>query len=154
MLRTKQRTSNSITYRVEGLDSLNTKISEDIGEFNEPMLLVPGRYRIVTGHNADVVEIVDVHPRMRTVLNRSWSELKVRIMDTSQNRVRQLYRLWMQSDNDSDYGYKDVGLDVSIGDDEYGIDHKTWILPAGKIHDNPWGQWLERLKGFCHHNAQ
>lgn len=129
LLSTKYRTTFSITYTVERLDSLNTKISESIGEFNTPLILLPGRYRVITGHNEDIIIPVDIYPRQRTVVNRLWSELTVRILDTSQNRVRQLFRLWLENENGS--GYVNIGQDVSRGDDEHGIDDKVWILPEG-----------------------
>lgn len=147
VLRTQYPTSNTIGYKVERLDSLNTKISDDIGEYNIPMILLPGRYRVITGHNADIVEVVDVHPRQRTVVSRVWSELKVRIMDTSQNRVRQSYKLWLQNENEN--GYQNIGQDLSLGDDEHGIDDRIWILPNGKYMLTLGGNSWSDLRDFA-----
>jgi len=147
VLRTKYPTTNSITYKVERLDSLNTTISDEVGEFNTPKILLPGRYRVITGHNEDIKEIVEVFPRQRTVVNRVWSELKVRIMDSSQNRVRQLYRIWLQNENE--YGYRNIGQDVSLGDDEHGIDDRIWLLPEGKYMLTLGGSNWSDLRDFA-----
>jgi len=147
VLRTKYNTTDAPTYRVERLDSLNTKISEDIGGFNDPMILLPGRYRVITGHNEDIIQVVEVHPRRRTVVVRSWSELRVRVMDSSQNRVRQLYRLWLQNEEES--GYQNIGQDVSLGDDDHGIDDRIWILPSGKYMLTLGGNSWSDLRDFA-----
>ncbi len=129
LLSSKAPISAEMPYRVEGLDSLNTKISERVGEFNTPILLEPGRYRVITGYNEDIVANVEIFARQRTVVQRNWSELKVRILDLSQTRVRQIYDLWRQ--NEDDYGYSKVGSDFSLSDDEHGMDERLWILPPG-----------------------
>jgi uncharacterized lipoprotein YmbA len=147
LLPTKFRTTNSITYKVERLDSLNTKINEYIGEYNTPMILLPGKYRVITGHNEDIVEVMDVHPRQRPVIDPVWSELVVRIMDSSQNRVRQLYRIWLEDEDEG--GYLNIGQEVSLGDDEHGIEDKIWILPKGKYMLTLGGSSWSDLRDFA-----
>lgn len=129
LLSTKAPYTAEMPYRVEKLDSLNTMISEQEGEYNTPLLLTPGRYRVITGHNEDIVIPVQVFARQRTVVSRNWSELRVRILDLNQNQVRQIYDLWVQ--NKDDYGYTKVGSGFSLSEDEHGIEEKLWILPPG-----------------------
>ena len=129
LLSTKAPVSGEMPFRIEQLDSLNTKIAEQVGEFNNPIQLNPGRYRIVTGYNEDIHTTVEVFARQRTVVSRNWSELKVRVLDLSQNKVRQIYDLWRQ--NDDDYGYTKIGSDFSLSDDEHGMEERLWILPSG-----------------------
>lgn len=128
-LSTKAQMTNDLPFRIEGLDDLNTKISEHVGYFNNPLPLIPGRYRIITGYNEDIPMTIMVHPRQRTVVERNWCELRVRILDQSQNKVRQIYDIWQQ--NVDDYGYRKVGTGFSLSEDQHGIDEDLWILPAG-----------------------
>lgn len=147
LLSTKAPVSSELQYRVEGLDSLNTKISDAVGEYNVPLLLEPGRYRVITGYNEDVKSTVDVFPRMRSVFDRTWSELRVRILDDSQTRVRMIYDLWVQ--NEDDYGYTKVGSDISLGEDEHGIEERLWILPPGNYMLTLGGNSWSTLRDFA-----
>lgn len=145
-LSTKANVDNDIPYRVEGLDDLNTTVSEHVGTFNNPLLLIPGRYRVITGYNDDIKMIMIVHPRQRTVVERNWCELKVRILNQSQNKVRQIYDIWMQ--NEDDYGYRKVGTDFSLSEDEHGIEENLWILPPGNYMITLGGYSWSDLKDF------
>lgn len=146
LLRTKASVNNEMKYSIEALDSLNTVIATYTAEFNEPIQLLTGRYRVITGHNEDISMILDVHPMQRTVVPRDWSELRVRILDLSQDRVRQNYDIW--SRNEDDLGYERVGQDFSIGDEEHGIDEKLWILPPGNYMVTLSGYSWSDLKDF------
>ncbi len=147
LLSTKADISAELPYRVVGLDSLNTKISEQVGVFNTPILLTPGRYRVITGYNEDIITNVVVFARQRTVISRNWSELKVRILDLSQTRVRQIYDLWRH--NDKDYGYDKIGSDFSLSDDEHGMDERLWILPPGNYMITLGGYSWSDLRDFA-----
>ncbi|HNQ43445.1 MAG TPA: hypothetical protein PKI59_03410, partial [Candidatus Cloacimonadota bacterium] len=129
LLKTKINTTNEMQYRLEKVDSLNTRIYEEVGEMNKPLLLTPGRYKITIGHNADIFISLNIYPRQRTVVVPTWSELMVQVFDESQTRVRQMYDLWMKTDDE--YGYQKVGSDFSVSDEEHGIEDKLWILPHG-----------------------
>ncbi|MCB5260662.1 MAG: ABC-type transport auxiliary lipoprotein family protein [Candidatus Cloacimonetes bacterium] len=145
-LSTKSPIANDILYRVEGLDSLNTSISEQWGTYNSPLQLDPGKYRIITGYNEDIQMILNVYPRQRTVVERNWCELKVRILDQSQSKVRQIYDIWIQ--NEDDYGYRKVGTGFSLSDDEHGIEEELWILPPGSYMVTLGGYSWSDLKDF------
>ena len=147
LISTKAPMSTEMQYRIEGVDSLNTKISESVGEYNVPQLLDPGRYRIVTGYRDDIKATVEVFPRMRSVVERTWSELRVRILDDSQTRVRIIYDLWEK--NEEDYGYTKVGTGISLGDDEHGIEEGLWILPAGNYMITLGGNSWSTLRDFA-----
>lgn len=151
-LSTKASFSNEMQYRVEGLDDFNTTVSEHLGTFNSPLPLIPGRYRVITGYNEDVRMIMVVHPRQRTVVERNWCELKVRILDLSQNKVRQIYDIWIQ--NKDDYGYRKVGTDFSLSEDEHGIDENLWILPPGNYMITLGGYSWSDLKDFTTVNLE
>lgn len=146
LLRTKANVTTELKYTIEALDSLNTVIATYTGEFNEPIQLLTGRYRIITGHNEDISMILDIHPMQRTVVPRDWCELRVRILDLSQDRVRQNYDIW--SRNEEDLGYNRVGQDFSVGDEEHGIDEKLWILPPGNYMVTLSGYSWSDLKDF------
>lgn len=146
LLSTKAPMSSELQYRIEGVDSLNTKISEATGEYNVPHLLKPGRYRIITGYNEDIKATVEIFPRMRSVVERTWSELRVRILDDGQTRVRMIYDLWIK--NEEDYGYTKVGTGISLGEDEHGIEEGLWILPAGSYMVTLGGNSWSSLRDF------
>jgi uncharacterized lipoprotein YmbA len=147
LLSTKAPYTSELPYRVEMLDSLNTRTAEQVGEFNTPLLLSPGRYRVITGHNEDIRTTVEIFARQRTVVSRTWSELRVRILDLSQTQVRQIYDLWLQ--NDDDYGYTKVGSAFSLSDDEHGIEEKLWILPPGNYMLTLGGYSWSDLRDFA-----
>ncbi|MCB5253016.1 MAG: ABC-type transport auxiliary lipoprotein family protein [Candidatus Cloacimonadaceae bacterium] len=147
LLNTKAPVSSELQYKVEGVDSLNTKISEAVGEYNVPLLLEPGNYRVITGYNEDIKANTVVFPRLRTVHDRIWSELRVRILDDSQTRVRMIYDLWVQ--NEDDYGYTKVGSDISRGEDEHGIEESLWILPPGNYMITLGGNSWSTLRDFA-----
>ncbi len=146
LLRTKANVNTEMKYSIEALDSLNTVIATYTAEFNEPIQLLTGRYRVIVGHNEDISMILDVHPMQRTVVPRDWSELRVRILDLSQDRVRQNYDIW--SRNEDVLGYDRVGQDFSISDEEHGIDEKLWILPPGNYMVTLSGYSWSDLKDF------
>lgn len=129
LLSTKAKVNTELQYRIEALDSLNTVTSEYLAEFNLPIQLYSGRYRVITGQNEDISMTIDVHPMQRTVVPREWSELRVRILDLSQDRVRQIYDIWQH--NEEGLGYHKVGTGISLSEDEHGIDEKLWLLPPG-----------------------
>ncbi len=145
-LSTKAPISNEMLYRVEGLDDLNTIISEHVGVFNAPLNLLPGKYRVITGYNDDIRMTVNVYPQQRTVVERNWCELKVRMLDQSQNKVRLIYDIWIQ--NEDDYGYTKVGTDFSLSDDQHGIEENLWILPPGNYMVTLGGYSWSDLKDF------
>ncbi|MCB5286742.1 MAG: PqiC family protein [Candidatus Cloacimonetes bacterium] len=147
LLSTKAPVSSDLQYRVEGLDSLNTKISDAVGVYNVPLLLEPGRYRVITGYNEDIKAPVEIFARMRSSLERTWSELRVRILDDSQTRVRMIYDLWSQ--NEGDEGYTKIGSDVSLSEDERGIEERLWILPPGNYMFTLGGNSWSTLRDFA-----
>lgn len=147
LLKTISETTNEMQYRLERVDSLNTKVSEELGELNQPILLIPGRYNITTGHNSDIFLSVDVFPRQRTVVNPQWSELKVQIFDESKTQVRQIYDLWLNTNDE--YGYIKVGSDFSVGDEEHGIEDRLWLLPPGSYMLTFGGASWSDLKDFA-----
>jgi ABC-type uncharacterized transport system auxiliary subunit len=145
-LSTKASVGNDMPYRVEGLDDLNTTVSVHEGFFNTPLPLLPGKYRVITGYNEDIRLTLNVHPSQRTVVERNWCELKVRILDQSQSKVRQIYDLWVQ--NVDDYGYSKVGTDFSLSEDEHGIEENLWLLPEGNYMITLGGYSWSDLKDF------
>lgn len=147
LINTKAKTGGEMQYRIEELDSLNTVISEQFANFNESFLISSGRYRAVIGQNEDIMLPFEIHPRQRAVLERSWSELRVRILDLSQNKVRYIYDIWEQ--NEEGIGYSKVGSFMSLGEDEHGIDEKLWILPAGNYMITLSGYSWSDLRDFA-----
>lgn len=145
-LSTKAPITNEMLYRVEALDELNTKVSEHVGAFNTPLYLIPGKYRVITGYNDDIRMIMNVYPQQRTVVERNWCELKVRVLDQTQSKVRQIYDIWIQ--NEDDYGYTKVGTDFSLSDDQHGIEENLWILPPGNYMITLGGYSWSDLKDF------
>ncbi|MFA7542939.1 MAG: ABC-type transport auxiliary lipoprotein family protein [Candidatus Cloacimonadaceae bacterium] len=146
LLQTKFDTSNNITYKVEHLDSLDVKIAEEFWYFNEPLSLLEGSYRVHYGEKYEINELVAVYPRQRSVLTRNWCELKVKITDNSQNRVRQLYRIWRETNDE--FVYEPIAFDVSPSEDEHGTEEKVWILPEGKYMLTLGGSNWSDLKDF------
>lgn len=146
LMETKFATTNSIPYKVEYLDSLNVKIGEEVWYFNEPHSLMEGNYRVFYGEKYEISELVTIYPRQRTVQPRNWCELKVKITDSSQNRVRQLYRLWRETNDE--YVYEPINFDVSPSEDEHGTEEKIWILPEGKYMITLGGSNWSDLKDF------
>jgi hypothetical protein len=84
---------------------------------------------------------------MRSSLERTWSELRVRILDDSQTRVRMIYDLWSQ--NEGDEGYTKIGSDVSLSEDERGIEERLWILPPGNYMFTLGGNSWSTLRDFA-----
>lgn len=149
LVQTKTATDQPIAYTIEALDSLNTVITYDEWQMNREVALRPGRYRITLGDMDELVIPVEIKARQRCVVNPIWSELKVVIIDASQNRVRSGYNIWVR-DTEEGIGYKQYsGTVFSVGDDEVGTTDKLWILaPNSYLVKLGGGSWND-LRNFA-----
>lgn len=129
LLKLKTSLSPEIRYSIDEIDENNNRLGQYEGEFNLPLALKPGRYRITIGENQEIPIYTEVKPKLRTVIQGEWSELVVKIMDESQTRQRLSYDVWIKNvDEDDFYLYS---RDTSIGDDDLGQPDKVWILAPG-----------------------
>jgi ABC-type uncharacterized transport system auxiliary subunit len=129
LLKLTTKHAPEIRYTVELMDAANNPVSSTEGEFNKELSLAPGRYRITIGENQEIPIYAEIKPKLRTVIQGEWSELVVRIIDESQNRIRMTYDMWIQNTDEDDFYL--YGRDTSLGDDDLGQPDKIWILAPG-----------------------
>lgn len=144
LLKLKTVSDDVILFNLHGLDN---DIFRNDGEFNKELTLPPGSYGVTIGENQNISLVVEVLPKMRTVVSTQWAELTVKIIDQQNSRVRLSYDVWIKETDK--YDYYPFGPGTSIGDDDLGQPDKVWILSPGTYMIKLGGGAWNELKDFA-----
>lgn len=132
-----QNITSEMQYNIYAMDEMDTITDRYVGLFNEAIKLKPGKYKAVLDDNYEVQIPVEIVSGIRSVINPSWGELTISVIDETRSMVRLSFDLYLK--NAEDEGFTHYSQGFSRGEEEIGQENKIWLL-------NP-GNYLVKLQG-------